>query len=223
MSFFCKPVQTCSRCYCRCHCRSHTQCRYLNYKSKCEWEEDERKPEDLFLSVLNTHLSTNSLILCGSWSGHKDEQVLLEGFGGKDVDLKIIPPKTTKYAQPLDVYFFRQYKIYSKRITDFIKLRSSNMQPKLHDRFFIMKLHSVIYIQLPTEECKRMLRYAWQNTGYDIGETVDNFTSVIDVAFSTDIIEYAVMTCDHLAFLDCAFCSHSNCIQHFIESPHLHF
>ena len=76
---------------------------------KCEWEDDERTPEELFLSVLNPHLSTNSLVLCGSWSRNKDEQVLLEAFGGKDVDLKIIPPKTTKYAQPLDVYFFRQY------------------------------------------------------------------------------------------------------------------
>ena len=38
---------------------------------------------------------------------HKDEQVLLEAFGGKDVDLKIIPPKTTKYAQRLDMYLVR--------------------------------------------------------------------------------------------------------------------
>ena len=62
------------------------------------------------------------------WLLHRDEQVLLEAFGGKEVDLKIIQPKTTKYAQPPDVYFFRQYKIYAKRITDFIKLRSRNMQ-----------------------------------------------------------------------------------------------
>ena len=96
-----------------------------------------------FLSVLNPHLSTKSLALCNPWSGHEDEKVLLEASGGKDADLKIIPPKTTKYAQPLDVYFFRQYKIHSKRITDFIKLRSSNLQPTLHDRFFIVKLHSV--------------------------------------------------------------------------------
>ena len=34
---------------------------------------------------------------------------------------------------------------------------------------------------------------------------LDNFTSVIAVAFSTDIIECAVMTCDHLAFLHCVF------------------
>ena len=44
---------------------------------------------------MNATFSTNSLVLCDSWSGHKDEQVLLEAFGGKCVDLKIIPPKTT--------------------------------------------------------------------------------------------------------------------------------
>ena len=32
--FFCKLVQTCSRCHCRCHYRSHTQCGYINYKGK---------------------------------------------------------------------------------------------------------------------------------------------------------------------------------------------
>ena len=79
-------------------------------------------------------------------------------------------------------------------MTDFIKLRSSNTQPELHDRFFNMKMYFVIYNQLPAEAYRPMLRYAWQNAGYDIGETVDNFTGVIDVAFSIDIIEYAVMT-----------------------------
>ena len=62
------------------------------------------------------------------------------------------------------------------------------MQPKLQDIFFIMKLHSVIYNKLSAEAYRQMLRYAWQNAGYDIGEHVDNFTGVIDVAFSIDII-----------------------------------
>ena len=153
VSFFCKPVQTCSSCHCRCHCRSHTQCRYLNYTYKCpvnvfvdasvSWRKTKEHLKTFFLSVLNLHLSTNSPVLCGSWSGHKVEQVLLEASGGKDVDLKIIPPKTTKYAQPLHAYIFRQYKIFAKRITDFIKLRSSNMQLKLHDRF--CHLQSIIF------------------------------------------------------------------------------
>ena len=96
------------------------------------------------------------------------------------------------------------------------------MKPKLHERFYIMKLHSVIYNQLPAEAYKQMLRYKWQNAGYDIGEPVDNFTSLIDMKFSTNIIQCSVMACDHLAFLNCEFCSHSYCFEHFIESPHLH-
>ena len=83
--------------------------------------------------------------------------------------------------------------------------------------FFIMKLHSVIYNQLSAEAYRPMLRDAWQN---DIGEPVDNF---IDVAFSIDIIECAVMTCDHFAFLHCAFCSHSYCFEHFTEKSSLVF
>ena len=86
-------------------------------------------------------------------------KVLQEAFGGKDVGLKIVPPKTTKYAQPLDVYFFRQYEIYAKKITDFIKLRFSIMQPKLLDRFLIIKLHSVIYNELSAEAHIPMLLY----------------------------------------------------------------
>ena len=96
------------------------------------------------------------------------------------------------------------------------------MQPKLHDRFFIMKLQSVIYNQLSAEAYRPMFRYAWQNASYDIGEPVNNFTGVIDVAFSIDVIECAAMTCDHFAFLHCAFCTHSYCFDHFTESPHLH-
>ena len=81
-----------------------------------------------------------------------------------------------------------------------------------------MKLHSVIYNQLSAEVYRPMHRYAV----YDIGESVDNFTGVIDVAFSIYIIECAVMTCDHFTFLHCAFCSHSYCFEYFTGSPHLH-
>ena len=85
-----------------------------------------------------------------------------------------------------------------------------------------MKLHSVIYNQLSAEAYRSILRYTWQSADYDIGEPVDNFTSVIDVVFSTDMIECAVMTCDHLAFLHCAVCSHSYCFEHFTESPNIY-
>ena len=67
-----------------------------------------------------------------------------------------------------------------------------------------------------------MLRYAWQNAGNDIDEPVVNFTGAIDVEFSIDIIECAVMTINHIAFLHCAFCSHSYCFENFTERSHFH-
>ena len=57
---------------------------------------------------------------------------------------------------------------------------------------------------------------------YRIPKPVDNVTSITDEAFNTNIIECAIMTCDQLAFLHCAFYTHSYCFEHFIESPHLH-
>ena len=60
------------------------------------------------------------------------------------------------------------------------------MQPKLHNRFFIMKLHSVIYNQLSAEAYRPMIRYSWQKAGYDISEPVDNLTGVTDMAFCID-------------------------------------
>ena len=65
-----------------------------------------------------------------------------------------------------------------------------------------MKSHSVIYNQLSAEAYRPMLRYAWQN---DIGKPVDNITVLIDVAFSIDIIECTVMTCEHFDFLHLRF------------------
>ena len=79
-----------------------------------DYKTHSEEKQVFFLLVLNPHLSTKSLLLCDFWFGYKDEQVLLEASEGKDVDLKIIPPKTTKYAQPLDMYFFRHIKYMPK-------------------------------------------------------------------------------------------------------------
>ena len=58
-----------------------------------------------------------SIAFSDSWSGHKDEQLLLEASGGKDVYLKIIPLKTTKYAQHLDVLITSFYQRLPDAIT----------------------------------------------------------------------------------------------------------
>ena len=153
----------------RCHCRSHTQWRYLIYKCKCplnvfvDASVSGRKTKEqlkIFFCQFWIHICRQiHWYLVAPWLDIRMNKYYWKPLEEKDVVLKIIPPKTTKYAQLLDVYLFRKYIIYSKRITDVIKLRSSNMQPKLHDRFFIMKLHFVIYNQLSAEAYRAILRY----------------------------------------------------------------
>jgi len=83
------------------------------------------------------------LLLCDSWSGHKDRTLLDKSFPNKDVMLKILPPITTKYCQPLDEYFFRQYTLCVRRIVNFVRLQCQKLQVKLHDRHFIIRLCAI--------------------------------------------------------------------------------
>ena len=93
----------------------------------------------------------------------------------------IIQPKATKYVQPLDVYFFRQFKLFWKRITDYI--RASESPYKLNDRIFIITMLSFVYNQLCSPQFENMLIYAWQKAGYDVDQRVDSFKNVLDINF----------------------------------------
>ena len=42
----------------------------------------------------------------------------------KSIDVKFLPKCSTQYIQPLDLYFFRQYKQFIKDITHFVRLRN---------------------------------------------------------------------------------------------------
>ena len=105
----------------------------------------------LVLSWMQPELKEASLLLLDSWSGQTDTGFSARGFGNRELNLlkKIIPPKTTKYCQPLDVYFFCQYKLFARCTEEKIRHDEGNAV-KLHDRIFIFKLHSLICNQLIT-------------------------------------------------------------------------
>jgi len=103
----------------------------------------------------------SEMLLVDSWSGHKDDLTLARVLPDADITIKLIHPKTIKYVQPLDVYFFRQLKIYVRRIHDFVRCNFETSQTKLHDRMFIMKMFSIVYNQLGAKPFQNMLIYAW--------------------------------------------------------------
>ncbi|KAJ4441030.1 hypothetical protein ANN_10879 [Periplaneta americana] len=107
----------------------------------------------------------------------------------------IMPPKKTKYFQPLDIYFLRQY--YARSIADCIRTLAENPELNLGNRVFIMKMHSVIHNQLSAPVYRPMLQYSWQSACYVNPEQVLDFKNVIQVAF-----DFSALECDSEDCLD---------------------
>ena len=63
--------------------------------------------------------SGSTLLILDSWPAQKNQGIY--SSREKLVKLFIIPPKETKYGQPLDVYFFRQLRLFAKRISDYVR------------------------------------------------------------------------------------------------------
>lgn len=186
--------------------------------------------KSFFEKVIEPELENKSLLLCDSWTGHKEIEIFISARKQKKVILEFIPPKTTKYAQPLDVYFFRQYKLYIRRIVDYVRLSPEDQQTNLHDRIFIMKLHSVVYNQFSSPKYQNMIKYAWLASGYSTGLDKQAFQNTIEISFDVGFKECAIedinndgtkIACVNLGLVICSHCSNPLCYFHLIEQAHM--
>ena len=132
---------------------------------------------------LNPIITGPSLLLQDSWGAQKDE-TLFNGYLSNPsyITIKTIPPKATKYVQPLDAYFFLQYKILAIKLTD--PLRGSE---KPRDRI-IMKMHSFIYNQLSADVSRPMILFAWQRSGYFTSEKFNDSIMCYQSIFPLDLM-----------------------------------
>jgi len=129
----------------------------------------------------------DSLLLLDSCTGQTDETIfsaddVFDLLHGKNIRIKVIPRKNTKFIQPFDVYFFKQYKLVIRRLEDYFrhKFISASTQEKLHGRVFFMKLHSVVYQPVCSPALKDMITYAWQKCGYVTGDLVTAFGNALE-------------------------------------------
>ena len=154
--------------------------------------------------VLQPELKGASLLLLDSWTGQTDTGLSARAFGNSELNLhtKIILRKTTKYCQPLDVYFFRQYKILARRIEENIRHDEENAV-KLDDRIFIFKFHTLINNQLSAPQYQSMLRFAWKASAYVSQDMARLFHNVLDIIFSgLDIC--SIPDCDYSSAIICS-------------------
>ena len=66
--------------------------------------------------------------------------------------------------QPLDVYFNRQYKMIGRKLYEYVRLHSIDIN--LAQRNNIIKMNSLIHNQLSSKEFNTMIKYAWYKPGY---------------------------------------------------------
>ena len=133
---------------------------------------------------------------------------------------KIIPPKTTKYCQPLDIYFFRQYKLFARRIEENIRHDKGNAV-KLHERIFIFNFDSLIYNQFSAPLYQTMLRYAWKASLCVSQDMPLAFRNMLDI-ISVGLEICNITDCDCSSAIICSWCGIQLCLQHCLLTPDYH-
>ena len=154
------------------------------------------------------------MLLHDAWPGYKN----LGEEESLHLVLKQIPPKTTRTVQPLDVYFFRPWKVFVRYISDHILLMDINVS--LPKRNSMIKLHSMTHYQFSTERFQPLIRYAWFKAGYTIEREDVNFqtpaTFYFEVTPSDACLECIVGNgTQEQVFARCAHCENDLCFTHF--------
>lgn len=171
-------------------------------------------------NVLCPSVSKDCLLLLDSWSGQTDPSIYEQIFD-KNITCKQmqIPPKTTGDIQPLDRYFFRQWKYLKQKIYDRVAIDEMNVE--ICSRNCILKIQSLIHNQLSAQRFSNLIKYAWYSSGYTTN-TPGHFENVKDVCFSFADDLCSEPACNESSFISCSHCGSIICFKHFFVNDHKH-
>lgn len=162
-------------------------------------------------------ISTSTLLLSDSWSGQGDKAGIYDSISGlKRLE---IPKKTTSTIQPMDVFFNRQWKKIIRKAHERVVL--DDIDVRLSQRNNILRLQSLVHNQLSSPMFSPMIRYAWFKSGY-LSDDPGPFSSVIQVCFSFNQDFCDQSSCEAFSFIQCSYCRHVLCFEHFFLGYHTH-
>ena len=161
--------------------------------------------------------SKNMGFVVDHWSGQVDTHLYNSRFGVNDVpncEVLTVPKNCTSECQPLDVVFFRQYKYFLKRITEFAQLhpQGDDTSP-IHQRNNIAILQSVLDYQMSATMFQPLIRYCWYKAG--ICNEKEPFLNVKQACFSFGQKQCELLDCNIAAFVQCARCRKCICFHCF--------
>ena len=134
---------------------------------------------------------------------------------GKKLTLKTTPAGTTGLCQPEDVFFFRPWKEFVRKVKD-AALAHTEFIP-MYTRDNRLKLQSVVHHQFSSPKFTDLIRYAWYKPGY-LKEKPQKFVTPVKYSFSSSIEN--CMECDSCHFMRCAWCEEFVCFHHFFVDYH---
>lgn len=171
--------------------------------------------------VLFPLVDDECLILLDSWTGQQsDGNFAVFASSEKSCNRLKIPEKTTGTTQPLDVYFFRQWKLVAKRCYDRAML--DHIDINLGDRLNIIRLQSLIHNQFSHDQFQPMGHFAWYLAGLR-PDPPGKFKNASEILFPHDGGPCSSMNCMEHFFIRCSHCSADLCFKHFFIDNHTHF
>ena len=177
--------------------------------------------QDWFSEVFLQDVSDQSILILDAWSGQGPGASL----SSPNVLISYIPEGATKYVQPLDVYFFRQYKLLVKNVVEVCRelYLGGQCRIKPGNRYFIIRLHSVCFNQLSHPRFSRMWRYAWRKPGYTVDGESQPFENVIQILLSPLNSPAAICSVHNMnPIFKCVYCAAYICHSCLLDPIHLH-
>ena len=160
------------------------------------------------------------LIVGDAWGGNSNDDVVAE-MKQIGAEFLKIPPGTTADLQPLDVDFFRQYKLFVKRI--WMELQILDRAHEVTSRADAISMHSLIWDQFQAPCYSGLIRYAWRGIDVDLKESDPPMrTASLQFNSFTPESKCEVANCTKYAFVRCAHCQKLLCIDHFLHRTCFH-
>jgi hypothetical protein len=181
-----------------------------------------------FNYCIKPYIKTKSLILLDSFSGHKKKEDYLPDELINLLDIELIPEGTTSLVQPLDVFFFRQFKLLLRKIIDLAR-QYKVLEPEKylapHLRMLQLKTISIVQ-QFKAPIFMLMIKGAFNIAGYNLSEDdiIEKFKSINELLF--EFTNPMCDTCINIGkFIRCGYCRLNLCFNCFLNDSleHFHF
>jgi len=176
-----------------------------------------------------SEVPNNTLLILDDWSSWRDvnHQAMQNRMPrGKRLTIRNMPKGSTSMIQPLDVYFFRVFKSFVRRIHQHVMAHGEIINFQIAQRDNILTVLEVVYNQFCNPMFRQFLRYSWQKSGYIDGYIAGSeteFDTPVKSCFPKDSATICQhQACQSLSFIRCSYCSSSFCFNHFIVNKHIH-